>query len=591
MQNFFWPDIRWKFRKLHATFNRLFLLPFINIPTDTKNAYNKYIVEKNLAIKMRDGVQLYADVYKPAAPGKFPVILIRMPYGKTEYYCYMPAHGAYWAKKGYICVIQDVRGKWASEGVWDPFVNEAQDGYDTLDWIASQQWCDGNIGMTGESYYGYTQWAVAHLNHPNLKCIVPGDTSANIYGTWVTNNHAFCMKTLGIWAIEMNCRTYANFFRLDHWHLPLHEIDEKAGLPCPYYKEWINHPERDEYWERINVDNKYNQIRIPVLNWGGWYDVFVQATIDDWRGMIANAKDESIRDNQWLLIAPTDHELTPWVTGKIGKLKIGNNAWSFDRIQRFFDFYLRGIDNGLKEQPRIEIYVIGDNQWRIENEWPLARTKYTNYYLHSQGRANTLAGDGELSTYAPDDNEPSDHFIYDPENPVKVSLEMEDLWSYAKFMKDRRGVEKRRDVLVYTSDVLQEDLEITGPISMTLYAASTARDTDFTATLVDIFPNNYAHMIQEGIIRARYRNQNGKPSFIEPGKVYEYKIDLWSTSYVIKKGHRIRVEVSSSNFNRYDRNLNTGKEMGLSAEIAVANQTIFHNQDYPSHITLPVIPR
>jgi putative CocE/NonD family hydrolase len=585
----FWQDIRWGFRTLQRVYGKKFLLSKVSLTTTTEDRYSSIVVENNISIPMRDGIRLYANIYRPDKEGKYPVVLIRLPYGKDEYYCYMPAHGKYWVSKGYACVVQDVRGKWCSEGKFDPFINEPNDGYDTLDWIAGQPWCDGNIGMTGESYYGYTQWAVAPLNHPNLKCIVPGNTAANIYGEFMYIDHAFCLKTIGNWGPEMNSRTYANHFRQNPWHLPLIDIPDDAGIPCNYYRDWIKHPTRDSYWDPINVDQKFGEIKIPVLNWGGWYDVFVRSTINDWIGMRTHASDETVRDSQYLIISPCDHETTPMFTGRTGRFDVGKTAWTYDHVQHFYDYYLKGIDNGLKQEPHVKIFVLGDNKWRYENEWPLARTVYTKFFFHSQGKANTLRGDGSLSKLEPSDESP-DLFRYDPKHPVDITLHT-DLWNLARTAKDRRRVEKRADVLVYSSSILDKDLEITGPIKATIYAASTARDTDFTATLVDVFPDGYGQFIQEGIVRARYRNPQAEPSLIEPGKVYEYIIDLWATSYVVKAGHRIRVEISSSNFNRYDRNPNTGDEFGLHTRIIEANQTIYHNSTFPSHITLPIIPR
>jgi len=588
----FLVDISWGITRLREDFFvKHFRLPFMSIPTSTPNTYEKVKVTKNVAAPMRDGIKLYADIYRPDTDDavSFPVVLTRLPYGKDEPYCAMVTQGKYWAKKGYVFVAQDVRGKYASEGTFEPIVNEANDGYDTLNWIASQPWCDGNIGMTGESYYGYTQWAVASLNHPNLKCIAPGITSADIFGVISFNNNVFCMQQKAGWAYQMNARKMNNPLKLDPWHLPLISMDDDAGIRCEFYKNYIRHPSRDSYWEPVNFYGKHSQVRIPVYHWGGWYDVFVAGTIKDWIAVKENSDSAEARKNQWLLIAPIDHELTPMETHRIGKIDIGKEAWTYDRIQRFFDYWLKGIDNGFAKTPRVEIFTIGDNKWRYEDTWPLARTKYTNYYFHSKGHANTLYGDGLLDRRKPG-NSPADNYVYDPNDPVTITLGI-DLWSMAKELKDRTSVEKRKDVLVYTLPKLDKELEITGPINVTLFAASSARDTDFTATLVDAFPDGYAHMIQEGIVRARYRNSDSEASLIEPGKIYEYTIDLWATSYVIKQGHRIRVEISSSNFNRWDRNLNTGNEFGMDDKVVKATQTIYHDKKHPSHITLPIIPR
>ena len=587
-----WADLLWAITRLHEDFFvKYFRLPFMSLPTDTPNVYTRVRVKKNVAVPMRDGIKLYANIYKPDADGRFPVILIRLPYGKDEPYCVMPAYGKYFARKGYVCVVQDVRGKYASEGKFEPFVNEGADGYDTLDWIAGQPWCDGNIGMTGESYYGYTQWVVAWSNHPNLKCIAPGETFPDTYAVGYDRG-ALCLQTMGTWAYEMNARKVNNPLRLDYWHLPLVSMDDDAGVRCDYYKDWIRHPSRDAFWEPINAINvcqKYNQVKIPIYHWCGWYDVLLPGTISSWRGVQENSDSMETRKNQWLLLPPTDHEITPPETHRIGRIDIGKEAWTYDRLQRFFDYWLKGADNGFDRTPRVEIFTIGDNKWRYEEEWPPARVKYTRYYFHSGEGANTLHGDGLLNREEPGD-EPTDSYVYDPNDPITISLEME-LWSLAQTLKDRASVEQRADVLVYITPKLEKDLEITGPITVTLFAASSARDTDFTAVLVDVFPDGYTHMIQEGIVRARYRNSDSEASLIEPGKIYEYTIDLRATSYVVKQEHRIRVEISSSNFDRWDRNPNTGHEFGMDAETMKATQTIYHDRQHPSHITLPVIPR
>ena len=587
--NFILADSKFLLIRLREIIKKYVWLPLVRLPNSTPDRFQNIKIKKNIAIPMRDGVRLYANLYKPSEDGKYPVILIRMPYGKDEFYCYMPTHGKFWAKKGYACVVQDVRGKWSSEGTWEPFINEAQDGWDTLDWIVNQPWCDGNIGMFGESYYGYTQWALAPLNHPNLKCFAPGDTTAEVSTGFIYHDFVMYFQVMGAWAHEMDSQKQNNSYRLNPWHLPLISFGDAAGFSCEYFKEWIKHLPGDPYWDRIDVSKNFHKIKIPGLHWGGWYDEFITNTLDGWKGVKNTSEDQKNRNRQWLLIAPTDHEFTPMFSGRIGRLRLGKEAWSFDRLQRFFDFYLRNEQNGLEQQPRIEIFVIGDNKWRFENEWPLARTVFTNYYFHSRGKANTSNGDGLLTTEIPED-EPACQFVYDPNDPVTVSLHTDQL-RLAKYLKDRNSVERRGDILVFTSPILLGDLEITGPIQVTLYAASSARDTDFTAALVDVFPDGYIHLIQEGITRARYRNFTQAQSLISPGEIYEYHLNLGASSYVLKKGHKVRVEVSSSNFNRFDRNLNTGNEIGLDAGVVKAKQIIYHNSSYPSHIVLPIIPR
>ena len=587
----FVKDVLWAIELGKRQVNKLLLLPRKSVPSSTPDRLSEISVEKDVPVPMRDGVRLYADVYKPRTRGRFPVILIRLPYGKGEFFCWMPAIGEFWAKRGYACVVQDVRGKWRSEGEWDPFVNEANDGYDTLDWVATQPWCDGSVGMMGESYYGYTTWAAALTGHPSLKCIAPCTTAMDIYGVWVYDG-AFCLQTMGSWPITMNAKEYRNKLRLDYRHLPLATMDDEAEIPCDYYKEWLRHPTRDSYWERINLSHKYAQVKIPVLHMGGWCDLFVSAAIDDWGGVRANSDDAQARENQWLLIGPWDHTFTTNYTHRIGQLDIGDASTTtyWDDCQAYFDYWLMGIDNGFDSTARVKVFTIGDNEWHSRSEWPPAGTTYRDFYFHSGGNAHLAKGDGSLGSTAPTSAEPVDSYIYDPRDPVALTMN-EDLWARAKYLQDRALLSDRPDVLVYDTAPLDAGMEITGPISVTLHAASSARDTDFTAALVDVFPNGYAHLVQEGIIRASFRESDRERSFIEPGRIYAYAIDLRAASYVIKMGHRIRVEISSSNFNRYDRNPNTGNTFGMDAHVNSAEQTIYHNAEYPSRITLPIMPR
>ncbi len=583
-------DMTWTFAGIVDSFNKHFRLPRKTLETNTPDLYDKVLIEKNVAIPMRDGIRLYANIYKPQADGRFSVVLIRLPYGKDEYYCWMPAIGKFWAKKGYICVIQDVRGKFTSEGVFEPFVNESNDGYDTLDWIAKQTWCNGNIGMFGESYYGYTTWAAATTAHPNLKCIAVSNISADAYRA-VFQNGALCLQTTGIYPILMNGRTYQNILRLDLWHLPLISMDDEAGIPSSYYDEIIRHPIQDARWEEIDLTRKFDQIRIPTLHLAGWYDIFLKTTIDDWAKIRESSANSEPGDKHWLVIGPYDHESTTENTNRIGRLDIGDNSATtrWEVMQSFFDYWLKGVDNGFDKTPKVRLFVIGDNDWRYESDWPPSETEYVNCFLHSNGRANTSDGDGRLDTTNPTE-EPCDAYTYDPLKPVSAAHDI-DYWFLAKELKDRSPIEKRDDVLVYASRALEGDEEITGPISATLFASSSAKDTDLTAALVDVFPDGYSQLIQEGIIRASFREPDSQPSLIEPARVYEYHIDLWATSYIVRKGHRIRVEISSSNFDRFDRNPNTGNEFGMSSETMKAEQTIYHTAEYPSHITLPIILR
>ena len=589
-KSFLKANLKWSFYSVIDKCYKYFKLPFIKVDNGTPDRYKTISIDKNVTIPMRDGVRLCANIYRPKADGKFPVVLIRLPYGKDEYYCWMPAVGKFYARKGYACVVQDVRGKFSSEGEFSPLINEIDDGYDTLDWIAKQPWCDGNIGMEGESYYGYTTWAGAVSGHPNLKCIAPMNTAMDFHEA-IFQNGAFVLQTAGTYPILMNGKTYQNILRLDPWHLPLISMDDTAGIPSPAFDELIEHPFPDEVTERYNLRNKYERFGVPILVMAGWYDVFLETTVGDWQRLREEARGTALEGKQWLVITPMDHESTTEHTHKVGRIDIGDKSSQtrWEVKQAFFDHFLKGIDNGFDKTAPVRIFVVGDNEWRYENEWPLAQTQFAEYYLHSDGKANTLNGTGSLASDLPAD-ELFDTYVYDPTNPVQASHEI-DLWYLAAELKDRTPVEQRNDVLVYTSAPLEEDMEITGPISVTLYASSSAVDTDFTAALVDVFPDGYTQMIQEGIQRASWRESGDEPLLIEPGTIYEYTIDVWATSHVIQAGHRIRVEISSSNFDRFARNLNTGKQFGMTSEMVTATQKIYHTAEYPSHITLPVIPR
>ncbi len=582
-------DVMWQAVTAKDLYDKFVRLPSIELECGTPARYAGVVVEKDVPVPMRDGVRLYANVYRPQAEGTFPVIVIRLPYGKDEYYCSMPAIGEFWAKKGYAAVIQDVRGKFTSEGSFDPFVNEVADGYDTVDWAAKQPWSDGNVGVMGESYYGYTTWAAAVSQHPNLKCIAPANINMDVYSS-AYRQGAFDLQLMGDWAIGMDSRTYQNALRLDHWHLPLIAMDDVAGIPSYNFNRMVANSRGGGPWAGINLNDWYGQISIPILHLGGWYDVFLNGTIHDWQEIRSVRSTLPSAAPQWLVLGPWDHESTTDKTHRIGRLDIGDKSATsqWEVRQAFFDFCLKGIDTELVSEPKVRIFVVGDNDWRLENEWPLSRTRYTDYYLHSNGAANTVQGDGSLSLVPPGDEAP-DQYTYDPQDPVQYATGV-DYWSLAQQMQDRASVEERDDVLVYSTNPLDQDVEITGPISATIYASSSASDTDFTVALVDVSPDGSTHLIQEGIIRASFRDGVERSSPIEPGRVYEYVLDLWATSYVVKAGHHIRVEVSSSNFDRYDRNPNTGQDFGLSAETVPANQTIFHTAEYPSRITLPVIP-
>ncbi len=547
-------------------------------------------VLSDLMLPMRDDVRLATDVYLPEGDGPFEAILTRMPYGKTEAYCFMPVIARFWVGMGYAAVVQDVRGKFGSEGYFEANLkgNEMADAYDTLDWICQQPWSNGKIGMWGESYYGFTSYAAATTCHPALRCVAPGDISLDRYQT---SYRAGCLQlnTVGTWAMSMNDQTYQDLSQLDYWHLPLADMARAAGGASDLFDGVIANAVPSEFWDKRSLHEGYEKIRIPVLHWGGWYDNYLGPTIADWRRMQANNAEA---DHQHLFIGPWDHEGTSDTLQRVGLLAVAKGVAEerWDTFVSFFDRYLMGVENAFGVEGRVRYYVMGADEWRCADEWPPPETKLVRYYLHSAGNANTLNGDGSLDCTAPSDesgDDAADSFDYDPRDPVADTLAL-DCWAIAGEMGDRRAVEQREDVLVYTTAPLAADLEVTGALTAHLYVVSSAVDTDFAVALVDVFEDGRANLIQDGILRASYRDGAKAPVPLEPGRTYALEIDMWSTSYVLRAGHRLRVEVTSSCFNRYDRNLNTGEPMGQGALPQVAHQTLLHDATCPSHILLPV---
>jgi len=587
-------ELRWMGRQASRAYGRRFVNPYAATPTRTPDRFSGVRLERNTAVPMRDGVVLSAHVFHPAgATEPLPVVLIRQPYGKDDH-PFMHARGTYWARKGYVCVVQDVRGKFGSGGSWEPVAGEADDGWDTLDWVAGRPWCNGKIGMVGESYYGVTQWAVAASGHPNLRCVAPGDTFPDLYRA-VYPGGAFALMTMGEWAYEMDARGLRNPFRFDPWQLPLARADEAAGAASPVFRDFVGHPRRDAFWERRDLSR--GGVAVPGLHWSGWYDVMLDATLAGWEAAIrvrsGHVKRASAQVQQ-LVIAPTDHMLSPLACGRVGRVAIDREAWSFDRVERFVDRWLREVGNGAERDPAVQAYVVGADRWRVADSWPLPGTRFTRLYLHSRGAAGVAPG-GALDGEAPAD-ETADRFCYDPATPVTYWLGR-DLWSLASALDDRRPLESRPDVLAYSTAPLEADLEVVGPLSATLYASSSAPGTDFTAALVDVFSDGYAQLVQEGIARIAGLDGAAGPGDSraetvpgDDGPVAEITVDLCAVGHLFAAGHRVRLEVSSSNFARYDRNLNTAGEPGAEARPVVARQTIYHDRRRPSHLTLPVVP-
>jgi hypothetical protein len=545
-------------------------------------------MELGVRVPMRDGVMLSTDVCRPDVPGRFPVVLQRTPYdnGTASYV----KRGLFYAAHGFVCVIQDVRGRGDSDGEFYPLRHEAEDGYDTQTWCGTQEWSTGKVGTRGASYDAWTQLYPAGLDNPHLAAmmpvVAPPDPVKNIpvqYGAYSLPMSAWVAETSGHTLQDITQYDLMQTYR----SLPLEDIGTHFGRTLQVWRDWIAHPGLDDYWRPMCYQANLLDVRVPALHLSGWYDDDLVGTTENFIAMSRHARDEATRTRQKLIIGPWGHAVNAGT--KLGDIDFGPTALvDLDEIPlRWFGRWLRGEDNGIDREPAVRIFVMGANAWRDEQEWPLARTRYTRYYLHSGGRANSLFGDGVLSPEPPGAEKPN-AFTYDPENPVPFITEP----SFFQIggPDDYRPVERRDDVLVYSSPPLAEPMEVCGPLKVELFAASSAKDTDWTAKVLDVHPDGYAQRLNDGIIRARFRKGLDRPAPLEAGTVEEYSIDCWSTCVQLDKGHRVRLEISSSAFPKFDRNLNTGGPIGTEKSGIPAAQTVLHDGQRASYVLLPIVP-
>jgi uncharacterized protein len=568
-------------------------------------------VEKqtDVSVEMRDGTTLMADVYRPQEEGSYPVLLQRLPYNKTAAQTYVYASPESYASHCYIVVIQDVRGQYKSEGEFYPFRDEAEDGYDTIEWAAKLPGSNGKVGMYGFSYVGATQWLPATEAPPSLVAIAPAHTSSDYYDGWSYQGGAFHQAFKQSWPLTSiglsGARRHGEQAQLDviaeavtdlpalYDHLPLIDYLPDTNIDresAPYYFDWVEHDTRDDYWKQWSIRERYEDVKVPALNFGGWYDIFLNGGIENFTGMRERGGSPEARDGQHLVIGPWIH--LPWKR-EVGELNFGPEADNpIDELHlAWFDHWLKSERNGVETEKPVRVFVMGANRWREAENWPIEGTEFRPYFLQSLGAANTRHGNGSLATGQPPADQAADEFTYDPANPVPSrgghSCCTPDVAPVGPY--DQAQIEDRADVLVYSTPPLEEDTEVTGPVEVVLYAKSTAPDTDFTAKLVDVHPDGKAYNISNGIIRASSREGLGTRTPIEPGEVYEYRLALQPTSNLFKRGHRIRLEISSSNFPHYDRNLNTGEEPGFGSEMRTARQTILHDAEHPSRLILPIV--
>jgi uncharacterized protein len=577
------------------------------------------IIEKDVMVAMRDGVRLATDVYRPEGEGPFPALVQRLPYGKEVSgllnFSFDVLRGA---QAGYAVVVQDTRGRFASEGEFNPFFDEAADGADTVAWAAAQPWCTGRVGMTGGSYFGATQWLAASQAPPALAALAPFVTTDQYYESWAYQGGAFqlgfnlhwTLSTLGL--AEVQRRMVAGSASLEQMgaliaavdandelyrRTPLRGLPELEGI-APYYDDWLDHPSYDEFWRSCAPREHYADITVPALNVGGWYDLFLKGTIANYTGMKAAGGSAVARDLQRLVIGPWAHgPMGGWFPERGYGLMAGADAADVTGMQlRWFDHLLKGADNGLEGDKPVRVFVMGADVWRDEDDWPLPGTEYVDFHLGGKGRAGTAAGDGTLGTEPPE-LATYDAYLYDPRDPVPTvggASFLPGLFVGANAgPRDQREVERRADVLCYSTEPLAEPLEVIGPVEAVLHVSSSAPDTDFTAKLVDVHPDGRAENLTDGILRVRYRESLSEPRLMEPGRVYEVRVDMVATANVFRAGHRIRLEVSSSNFPRFDRNTNTGGTIAQesAADFRPALNRVHHGGGHRSRLVLPVIRR
>ncbi|MGV7929199.1 MAG: CocE/NonD family hydrolase [Spirochaetota bacterium] len=548
-------------------------------------------VQKDVMVPMRDGVRLSADIYRPSKEGKYPVILLRTMYGKRN-----PGHkysftGSLFASQGYVFIVQDVRGKFDSEGEFYPYIYEAKDGHDTIEWAGTREWSTGKVGTYGFSYWGSTQWISAPLRSTYLKAMVPIVTSQDVYPRWIYNG-IFRLNDVLVWHYE-NAPKRAQSAEGVDWDravrtLPLIKADDSLGADIAAYNDWINHPRPGPYWDRVRVDDRVADIQAPALIIDGWYDYYLNLAVADFNRMKATGGSDEARRSV-LLLGPWTHASQ----SKFADADFGRQASFMKQVRTilaWFDYWLKGEKNGILDGGSVRFFTMGANEWRAEKEWPLARTRYTPYYLQSDGGANSAKGDGILSETAPAAGKP-DSYIADPENPVP-SVGGTSIFGKLKAGPfNQREVESRDDVLVYTTAPLESDTEVTGPVKLVLYASSSARDTDFAVKLAEVRPDGTSVNIQSAVYRASNRESLVKPSLLEKDRVYRFEIEVGNTSMLFKKGHRIRLQIAGSNFPEYGRNLQTGEDNGTTARTGKARQAVFHDRERPSQLILPVIPR
>jgi uncharacterized protein len=538
-------------------------------------------------VPMRDGITLSADVYLPLGAQGLPTIVQWTPYESTRER--FISWGVWFARRGYAAVVVDCRGRYESEGHFTAWETDGRDAHDTLTWVAGEQWSNGRIGTWGRSYGALVQWQLAHLGHPNLECVAPqvihDDYFWDGYWTGGAFQIALTLGAAALWSSALSLITGPSARDLvlnDRivGHLPLIELDEVTiGRKVDYWRLWWEHQENDEYWQQFR--HRPEQLDVPIFQQGGWFDPYSGSHLRTFAAV-------GDRLPNRVLMGPWSHEEE--VESFRGDVDLSAGVTVIrDHELAFYDRFLKDEANGWDERPPLELFVLGANEWRSEREWPLARTEFQPWYLRRGGA---------LSADEPAADEPADRYVYDPADPVPTIGGVSSVLTMMQGAEtpvqpgpiDQRVLERRDDVLCYTSEPLDRDLEVIGPLEVVLYAASSARDTDWLVRLCDVHPDGRSIFVTEGILRARYRNSNEGDSteLLEPGEAAEYRIRCYPLANVFRAGHRLRLDVTSSSFPRFSRNLNNGEDVATSTRMQVARQTVLHTDRYPSHVLLPV---
>jgi uncharacterized protein len=570
--------------------------------------YSNVVVDYDLAAEMRDGTLLYADAYRPSRGGRFPTLLMRLPYNKTVAQAQHYGHPAWHASQGYLVVIQDTRGRWKSHGDFYPFIHEEEEeGFDSVEWAASLPHSNGRVAMYGLSYPGAVQLQAAVQQPPHLVAICPAMTASQFYDGWTFRGGALSLAFVISWAMELaidSARRLGDraairqltraYEEARSWYdyLPISELPPlvESGM-APYFPDWLSHSSYDEYWQRLSVDLDYSRIAVPALHTGGWYDIFASGTIKNYTSLRSAAGTVAARENQYLLMGPWHHYPA---LSSLGPVNYGSHSLSKLRA-----LHLAWYRKFLREEPdpelehRVQIFLVGANRWIRLGEWPSKETITTAFYLRSNGRANSVAGDGRLEVESAE-SEPPDIFVYDPLEPVPSAGGSSCCNPGITPMgpRSQEAVEVRQDVLIYTSPSLTDSLTIVGPVRVIVWAVSSALDTDFIARLCDVDEAGASINVTAGILRGRFRNSITSPTLLTPGEPVEYMIDLGSTSYVFGRNHRMRLQVTSSSFPEWDRNLNSGGQLGQEGPEAatLATQLVLHTAAHPSRVEFAQLP-